>query len=87
MRYHHFTLEQRDALQRTIRTSLHPGRERDEALGRLGEPDYGVCERCGRDIAFVLLEADPAARLCRACGGAEAPGEVRAPRGSRADRA
>jgi len=37
------------------------------ALARLHSPEFGVCERCGGDIPYVRLSADPLARLCRNC--------------------
>ena len=49
------------------------GRERakssaiDDALERIGEGSYGVCESCGLEIAEARLEALPFTRLCRDC--------------------
>lgn len=42
-------------------------RELDEALVRLREGVYGICERCGTAIADVRLEALVAARRCIDC--------------------
>lgn len=39
----------------------------DAALEREAAGTYGVCERCGRDIAPERLEVRPAARTCVAC--------------------
>jgi DnaK suppressor protein len=39
----------------------------DHALQRLGDGDYGVCERCGRPIAAERLAARPAATTCITC--------------------
>jgi DnaK suppressor protein len=39
----------------------------DDALGRLEEGSYGVCESCGLEIAGERLEAMPFTRLCRDC--------------------
>ncbi len=39
----------------------------DDALGRLDEGAYGVCESCGLEIAEERLEAMPFSRLCRDC--------------------
>jgi len=66
MRYHYLTLEQRDALERRLRASLSDG-ALQAALQRLHQPDYGVCIECGKDIAFVRLEADAGALHCGAC--------------------
>ena len=41
--------------------------EVDDALGRLDEGAYGVCEGCGRPIATDRLAARPFARHCIAC--------------------
>jgi len=39
----------------------------DEALRRLDDGEYGVCERCGQPIAPERLAARPAARTCIGC--------------------
>ena len=39
----------------------------DEALARVAEGTYGVCEVCGRNIAPERLEAIPWAATCVAC--------------------
>ncbi len=39
----------------------------DEALARMDSGDYGVCERCGREIGAERLEAKPYATLCIEC--------------------
>ena len=39
----------------------------DDALTRLDDGRYGICERCGRTIAAARLEARPVARTCIAC--------------------
>jgi DnaK suppressor protein len=50
---------------------LHQARSRladlDQALARLAEGSYGICERCGQPIAPARLAARPAARTCIAC--------------------
>jgi RNA polymerase-binding transcription factor DksA len=67
MHHHYFTIEQRKTLERLIGTTIGVGTLLDAALERLHQPDYGVCIECGKDIEFVLLEADPLAVHCRAC--------------------
>jgi len=42
-------------------------RQIDEALGRLGRGDYGLCEDCGTDIAEERLEILPFATRCVEC--------------------
>jgi DnaK suppressor protein len=39
----------------------------DDALDRLDEGTYGVCESCGLEIAEERLQAMPFTRLCRDC--------------------
>jgi RNA polymerase-binding protein DksA len=37
------------------------------ALERIRDGEYGVCERCGTDIAPARLDAQPTARRCVRC--------------------
>jgi RNA polymerase-binding transcription factor DksA len=70
MRYHYFTIEQRETLSRVIQgmTNRDDGSSGvDSALARLRSPDYGVCEICEGDVPFVRLLADPLARRCGRC--------------------
>ena len=39
----------------------------EDALGRLAEGSYGICDSCGIEIAEERLEALPFTRLCRDC--------------------
>jgi DnaK suppressor protein len=39
----------------------------DDALERLDDGSYGICESCGLEIAEERLEAMPFSRLCRDC--------------------
>lgn len=39
----------------------------DDALDRLDDGTYGVCESCGLEIAEERLQALPFTRLCRDC--------------------
>lgn len=39
----------------------------DEALTRIDEGEYGICESCGEDIAIKRLEARPVAKYCIDC--------------------
>ncbi|XVV08287.1 TraR/DksA family transcriptional regulator [Actinoplanes sp. CA-131856] len=41
--------------------------EVDDALRRVDEGTYGVCERCGKPIAAERLAARPFARFCISC--------------------
>ena len=67
MHYRYLTIEQRESLVNLIRSQFVPGAQREIALGRLHQPDYGVCIECGNDIGFVRLKADPWTLHCRAC--------------------
>ncbi len=42
-------------------------RQINEALERLADNSYGICESCGLDIAEERLSAMPFTRLCRDC--------------------
>jgi len=44
--------------------------EIDAAVARLDDGTYGVCERCGGEIASARLEARPVARTCIGCASA-----------------
>ncbi len=39
----------------------------DDALQRIADGSYGVCESCGLEIGEERLEALPFTRLCRDC--------------------
>jgi len=39
----------------------------DDALARIADSSYGVCESCGLEIAEERLRALPFTRLCRDC--------------------
>ena len=43
----------------------------DQALKRIEEKDYGLCELCDETIRLVRLRAVPWARLCIGCKEAE----------------
>jgi DnaK suppressor protein len=42
-----------------------------EAMSKVGEGSYGLCERCGATIDPERLEILPTATLCAACARAE----------------
>lgn len=66
-------LTRMDALQSQQMASALIQRNREElarvdrALLRIKAGEYGVCGRCGEDIAEARLEAVPDALLCREC--------------------
>lgn len=39
----------------------------EEALGRIDDASYGICDSCGEDIAVKRLEARPVAKFCIDC--------------------
>ncbi|HEU5305804.1 MAG TPA: TraR/DksA family transcriptional regulator [Acidimicrobiia bacterium] len=41
--------------------------ELNDALRRLDDGTYGICERCGKPIPMARLEALPQVRLCIEC--------------------
>jgi DnaK suppressor protein len=63
-----------DARDREI-TNILTDRDRDrvqsidEALGRIDDGTYGICEGCESDIAEARLMALPFTRLCVTCQG------------------
>jgi len=46
----------------------------DQALRRMEEKQYGLCESCGRAIKLARLKAMPWARLCLPCKQKEEKG-------------
>ena len=39
----------------------------DEALERIGDGSYGICEECGEDISVERLVARPVTTMCLEC--------------------
>src|ERR1700694_5894243 len=70
---HEHLLEMKTKLITEIDSELRSERERvkikqiDDALLRMDEGSYGVCESCGLEVAEERLEAMPFTRLCRDC--------------------
>ncbi len=42
-------------------------KEIDDALARLADSSYGICESCGLEIGEERLDALPFTRVCRDC--------------------
>ncbi len=80
MHYHYLTIEQRESLEKQIRSQSGTGARREKALESLHQPDYGVCIECGKDIEYVRLQDDPAALHCRRCGRLPVSSQVAVPR-------
>ncbi|HWP65702.1 MAG TPA: RNA polymerase-binding protein DksA [Candidatus Limnocylindria bacterium] len=49
----------------------------DEALGRIDDGSYGVCEECGGPIAVERLKARPVTTLCITCKAEQEEAEKR----------
>lgn len=43
----------------------------DEALDRMNDATYGICEQCGGEIPYKRLKARPVTTLCIACKTAQ----------------
>ena len=43
----------------------------DEALDRMNDATYGICEQCGGDIPYKRLKARPVTTLCIECKTAQ----------------
>ena len=46
-----------------------------EAVKRLDDGDYGICEECGDDIGVARLKARPGTTLCVVCKSRQEEGE------------
>jgi len=41
--------------------------EIDIALNKIQSKDYGICEKCGKEIEEEILDTDPESRYCKIC--------------------
>ena len=39
----------------------------ETALEKIKNNNYGICEKCGKEISLELLKVDPESRLCQDC--------------------
>ena len=46
-----------------------------EALQRMEDGEYGICEECGEDISLPRLKARPVTTLCVSCKARQEEGE------------
>ena len=60
-------LENQDALEGTEKAVIHEIGQIEHALSRIEDGSYGICAKCGDDIAPKRLEALPTATECIAC--------------------
>lgn len=63
-----FTLRIRDR-ERKLITKIQ------EALKRLDDGEYGICEECGEEISLARLKARPVTTLCVSCKAKQEEGE------------
>ena len=56
--------EERTAILNTLEVRLN---DIKKALEKIEGGKYGVCEKCGKPIEEDRLEANPAAKTCKAC--------------------
>ena len=56
------------ALEQTLEKRL---KEVQEALDRLEQGTYGICQKCGKEIEKERLQAYPEARYCASCAASE----------------
>ena len=52
----------------------------DEALARIGDGSFGLCEECSEPIAVERLKARPVTTLCIECKAAQEERERLSPR-------
>lgn len=39
----------------------------EKALAKIEKENYGLCEKCGKEIEEIRLKIDPAVEFCRKC--------------------
>ena len=63
-----FTMRIRDR-ERKLITKIQ------DALKRMDDGEYGICEECGEDISLARLKARPVTTLCVSCKARQEEGE------------
>ena len=63
-----FTLRIRDR-ERKLITKIQ------DALKRMDDGEYGICEECGEEISLARLKARPVTTLCVSCKARQEEGE------------
>ena len=51
-------------IQQILRDKLE---NTNEALRKIEQDRYGICERCGKKISWIVLRIVPTSRLCQKC--------------------
>ncbi|WP_366141757.1 TraR/DksA C4-type zinc finger protein [uncultured Boseongicola sp.] len=69
-------LEDDEVLESVGRAGLKEIGLLNAALTRIEKGTYGICTKCGQDIADASLDAVPFALLCRECAKAVPQGPV-----------
>ncbi len=64
---------QREFASQLRSIEYHSLREIDDALARIDQGTYGLCEKCGEPIPFARLEVVPYARVCMKCFQTQEP--------------
>lgn len=52
------------ALQQVLKNKLE---DINSSLRKIEQDRYGICERCGQKISWLVLKLVPTSRLCRKC--------------------
>ena len=64
-------LEDDEVLEGIGRANLQEVRLLDQALKRIADGSYGVCQKCGDPISDARLGAVPYAQICRDCASTD----------------
>lgn len=64
-------LEDDEVLEGIGRANLQEVRLLDQALKRIADGSYGVCQKCGDPISDARLDAVPYAQICRDCASTD----------------
>ena len=51
-------------IQQVLRNKLE---NINETLQKIEQGKYGICERCGKKMSWLILRIEPTSRLCRKC--------------------
>ncbi|PJI92075.1 TraR/DksA family transcriptional regulator [Yoonia maricola] len=64
-------LEDDEVLEGIGRANQHELRLLQDALGRIADGSYGICQKCGEAISPARLDAVPHAMICRTCAAGD----------------
>lgn len=60
-------IQQKNMSEASMRTAEETLYKLEQALGRLDEPDFGICGKCGKAIPLGRILIVPETRLCVPC--------------------